>query len=175
MNCIKFLKLSIISSCKSFGFRDLQLWLIYWATACMSRKWQILVLVLWFTLPCLCIEVWLICLRVLGLVLCNLMRLVSWLMCLSSSMWCLSEVKLISSRCLCELWVCLYDYLVYCTSMHSYICIVAPYLGTLAEAREGPDVELTWRWCWWIHPEDGRIEQVLVWEMLAKRVSSDKL
>jgi hypothetical protein len=25
--------------------------------------------------------------------------------------------------------------------MHSYICIIAPHLGTLAEAREGPDVE----------------------------------
>jgi hypothetical protein len=38
--------------------------------------------------------------------------------------------------------VCLFDYFVYCTSMHSYICIVAPHLGTLDEAREGPDVEL---------------------------------
>jgi hypothetical protein len=28
---------------------------------------------------------------------------------------------------------------------------------------------------WWIHPEDGRIGRVLDWEMLAKRVSSDKL
>jgi hypothetical protein len=37
--------------------------------------------------------------------------------------------------------VCLVDYFVYCTSMHSYICIVAPHLGTLAEAREGPKVE----------------------------------
>jgi cysteine synthase len=26
--------------------------------------------------------------------------------------------------------------------MHSYIYIVAPHLGTLDEAREGPDVEL---------------------------------
>jgi hypothetical protein len=25
--------------------------------------------------------------------------------------------------------------------MHSYVCIIAPHLGTLAEAREGPDVE----------------------------------
>jgi hypothetical protein len=37
--------------------------------------------------------------------------------------------------------VCLFDYSVYCTSMHSYICIIASHLGTLAEAREGPDVE----------------------------------
>jgi hypothetical protein len=28
---------------------------------------------------------------------------------------------------------------------------------------------------WRIHPEDGRIGQVPDWEMLAKRVSSDKL
>jgi hypothetical protein len=37
--------------------------------------------------------------------------------------------------------VCLFDYSVYCTSMHLYICIIAPHLGTLAEAREGLDVE----------------------------------
>jgi hypothetical protein len=37
--------------------------------------------------------------------------------------------------------VCLFDFCVYCTSMHSYICIVAPHLGTLAEAREGHDVK----------------------------------
>jgi hypothetical protein len=36
---------------------------------------------------------------------------------------------------------CLHDYFVYCTSMYSYICIVAPHLGMLAETREGPDVE----------------------------------
>jgi hypothetical protein len=53
-------------------------------------------------------------------------------------------------------------------SMYSYICIVAPYLGMLVETREGHDVELTRRWCWWIHPKDGRIRQVLEWGMLAK-------
>jgi hypothetical protein len=37
--------------------------------------------------------------------------------------------------------VCLFDYSVHCTSMHSHMCMVAPHLGTLAEAREGPDVE----------------------------------
>jgi hypothetical protein len=37
--------------------------------------------------------------------------------------------------------VCLFDYSVYCISMHSYICIIASHLGTLAEAREGPAVE----------------------------------
>jgi hypothetical protein len=57
--------------------------------------------------------------------------------------------------------VCLLDYFVYCTSMHSYICIVAPHLGTLAETREGPDVELTRRWCWWTYLGEGRIGQVL--------------
>jgi hypothetical protein len=38
--------------------------------------------------------------------------------------------------------VCLLDYFVYCTSMQSYICIVAPHLGTLAETCEGHDVEM---------------------------------
>jgi hypothetical protein len=37
--------------------------------------------------------------------------------------------------------VCLFDYSVYCTSRHSYICIIAPHLGMLAEACKGPDVE----------------------------------
>jgi hypothetical protein len=37
--------------------------------------------------------------------------------------------------------VCLHDCFVYCISMHSHKCIVAPHIGTLAEAREGPDVE----------------------------------
>jgi hypothetical protein len=57
--------------------------------------------------------------------------------------------------------VCLLDYFVYCTSMHSYICIVAPHLGTLAKTCEGPDVELTRKWCWWTYLGDGRIGQVL--------------
>jgi hypothetical protein len=35
----------------------------------------------------------------------------------------------------------LVDFPVYCTSIHSYICIIAPHLGTLAVAREGLDVE----------------------------------
>jgi hypothetical protein len=38
--------------------------------------------------------------------------------------------------------VCLFDYSIYCTSIHSYICIIAPHLGTLAETCEGHDVEL---------------------------------
>jgi hypothetical protein len=58
--------------------------------------------------------------------------------------------------------------------MHSYICIVAPHLGTLAETREGPDVELTKRWCWWAYLGDGRIGQVLDWRMLAKRIHLTK-
>jgi hypothetical protein len=71
--------------------------------------------------------------------------------------------------------VCLHDCFVYCTSMHSYICIVAPYLGTLAETREGCGVGAQPKdGVWWIHPEDGRIGQVLDWEMLAKRVLSDQ-
>jgi hypothetical protein len=57
--------------------------------------------------------------------------------------------------------VCLFDYFVYFTSMHSYTCIIAPHLGTLAEACEGPDVEPNRRWSRWIYPEDRKTEQVL--------------
>jgi hypothetical protein len=39
--------------------------------------------------------------------------------------------------------LCLLDYFVYCISMYSYICIIAPHLGTLAEKHEELDVELT--------------------------------
>jgi hypothetical protein len=53
--------------------------------------------------------------------------------------------------------------------------MVAPHLGTLAEARKGPDVEPNPKIVLVIHPEDRRVRQVLDWEMLAKRVSSDKL
>jgi hypothetical protein len=55
----------------------------------------------------------------------------------------------------------LFDCFVYCTSMHSHICIIAPHLGTLAETRERCDVELTRRWCWWTYLGDGRIGQVI--------------
>jgi hypothetical protein len=37
--------------------------------------------------------------------------------------------------------VCSLDYFVCCISMYSYICIIAPHLGTLAKIREGPNVE----------------------------------
>jgi hypothetical protein len=60
--------------------------------------------------------------------------------------------------------------------MYSYICIVVPHLGTLAETCEGCGVGAKPEdGVWWIHPEDERIGQVPYWEMLAKRVSSDKL
>jgi uroporphyrinogen-III decarboxylase len=37
--------------------------------------------------------------------------------------------------------VCLLDLFVYCITMYSCICTVAPQLGMQAEALEGPDVE----------------------------------
>jgi hypothetical protein len=37
-------------------------------------------------------------------------------------------------------WVCLHDCYIYCTSMLSHICIVAPHIGTLAETCEGSGV-----------------------------------
>jgi hypothetical protein len=71
--------------------------------------------------------------------------------------------------------VCLHDYFVYRTSMHSHICIVAPHIGTLAKTCEGCGVGAKPKdGVWWIHPANGRTGQVLGWEVLAKRVSSNK-
>jgi len=45
-------------------------------------------------------------------------------------------VKLNSSRCYASM-LCFYECLACCTSMHSYICIVASHLGTIDEPYEG--------------------------------------
>jgi hypothetical protein len=59
--------------------------------------------------------------------------------------------------------------------MHSYICIVAPHLGTLDEPHEGRDVGAELEdGVWWTYPEDGKTKQVPGWEILTKRVSSNK-
>ena len=43
--------------------------------------------------------------------------------------------------------------------MHSYICIVAFYLGTIDESHEGRDVGVKPEdGEWWTHPEDGRMD-----------------
>ena len=56
--------------------------------------------------------------------------------------------------------------------MHLHL---ASHLGTLDEPREGCDVGAKPEdGVWWTYPEDGRTEQVLGWEILAKRVSSNK-
>ena len=56
--------------------------------------------------------------------------------------------------------------------MHLYL---ASHLGTLDEPREGRDVrDVPEEGVWWIHPEDGRTKQVPRWEMLTKRVLSNK-
>jgi hypothetical protein len=68
-----------------------------------------------------------------------------------------------------------YECFACCTSMHSYICIVAPHLGTLDEPREGHDIGAEPKnGVWWTYPEDGKAKQVPGWEMLAKQVSSNK-
>jgi hypothetical protein len=75
----------------------------------------------------------------------------------------LVSIKLISSRCLCELW-CACWLFCYCTSMLSYICIVAPHIGTLAEMCKGCGIGAKPEdGVWWIHPKDRRIGQVLDW------------
>jgi hypothetical protein len=56
--------------------------------------------------------------------------------------------------------------------MHLHL---ASHLGTLDEPREGRDVGARPEDdVWWTYPEDGRTKQVSGWEMLAKRVSSNK-
>jgi hypothetical protein len=59
--------------------------------------------------------------------------------------------------------------------MHSYICIVTPYLGTLAETCEGPDVELTRNDIGGPISEMEGSDKCYNEGMLAKPVSSDKL
>ena len=62
----------------------------------------------------------------------------------------------------------------------SYIIILhihalASHLGTLDEPHEGSDIRAKPKdGVWWTYPEDGRTKQVPTWEMLAKRVSSNK-
>ena len=56
-----------------------------------------------------------------------------------------------------------------------HIHALASHLGTLDEPREGRDVGAEPKdGVWWTYPEGGRTGQVLGWEMLAKRVSSNK-
>jgi hypothetical protein len=71
--------------------------------------------------------------------------------------------------------VCFHECFAYCTSMYSYICIVAPHLGMLDVPREGYDVGAKPEdGVGWTYPENERTMQVPRWEMLAKRVSSNK-
>jgi hypothetical protein len=56
--------------------------------------------------------------------------------------------------------------------MHLHL---ASHLGTLDEPYEGRDVGAKPEdGVWWTYPEDGRTKQVPGWEMLVKRVPSNK-
>ena len=56
--------------------------------------------------------------------------------------------------------------------MHLHL---ASHLGTLDEPHEGHDVGAEPEdGVWWTYPKDGRTKQVSIWEVLAKRVSSNK-
>ena len=56
--------------------------------------------------------------------------------------------------------------------MHLHL---ASHLGTLDEPHEGHDVGAEPEdSVWWTYLEDGRTKQVPRWEMLTKRVSSNK-
>ena len=58
------------------------------------------------------------------------------------------------------------------TFIHMHL---ASHLGMLDEPCEGCDVGAEPKdYVWWTYPEDGRTGQVLGWEILAKRVSSNK-
>jgi hypothetical protein len=123
-----------MSSCKSFGFVELQIWLIYSATTCMSRIIE---------------NAWM-----LGYFACLLLSVIQVL-------GDLSDVK-----CLCVFSVTLYLPWLVCDASSiafPYIHTLASHLGTLDAPREGRDVELTIRWCWWTYLGDGRIVQVLEW------------
>ena len=60
--------------------------------------------------------------------------------------------------------------------MHSYICIVAPHLGTKGEPREGRDIRAEPEDdVWWTYPEDRKNQEYrLEPEILAKRMSSNQ-
>ena len=67
-------------------------------------------------------------------------------------------VELNSFRCLCKC-VVPYECFACCTSMQSYICIVAFHLDTIDEPREGCDVGAKAEdGEWWAHLEDGRMD-----------------
>jgi hypothetical protein len=88
--------------------------------------------------------------------------------------YALMRIKLISSRCLCELWyACMITCLLHFHAFtHMHCC--TPYRYASWNVWRMWCWSQTWRWCWWIHPEDRRIGQVLDWKMLAKRVLSDQ-
>ena len=84
-------------------------------------------------------------------------------------------IELNSFRCLCKC-VVPYECFVYCTSMHSYICIVTFHLGTIDEPREGCDVEAEPEdGEWWTHLEDGWMDPDVHdrRKMLAKKLFSN--
>jgi hypothetical protein len=92
----------------------------------------------------------------------------------------LCDVYLSNMKCLCMcsvIWCLSYLlYVIHCP-LHFHVFIhlyLASHLGMLDAPREGHDVELNRRWCCCIHPEDERTGQVLGWEMLTKRGSSNK-
>ena len=59
--------------------------------------------------------------------------------------------------------------------MHSYICIIAPHLGTIDEPREGRDIGTEYEDdVWWTHSRRGKEPGVhALTGILAKQVSSN--
>jgi len=60
-----------------------------------------------------------------------------------------------SWSCVCL--ACSFWCIVYCTFVHSYICIIAPHLGTIDEPREGRDIGTKHEDdVWWTYPEEAK-------------------
>ena len=46
--------------------------------------------------------------------------------------------------------------------MHSYICIIAPHLGTIDEPREGCDIGTEHEDVWWTYPEEAKNQEYML-------------
>ena len=61
------------------------------------------------------------------------------------------------------------------TILHIHALHLVSHLGTIDAPCEGCDDEIEPKdGVWWTYPEDGRTKQLPTWEMLAKRLSSNK-
>jgi len=63
----------------------------------------------------------------------------------------------------CVCLACSFWCIVYCTSVHSYICIIAPHLGTIDEPREGRDIVTEHEDdVWWTYSEEAKNQEYML-------------